>query len=81
MKQHHRKAAFRIVLANSKRRGVTSVLSAVMLGLLLTCMAFAIDVGYFAVMRAQAQNCADAAALAGAAAMFVNGPSVSSVIS
>jgi hypothetical protein len=45
------------------------VLSAVLLLAMAVYMAFVVDLGYIVVVRNQAQNCADAAALAGAWAM------------
>ena len=50
----------------SQRRGTILILSALLLIGLLFCLAFAIDVGYMAMVRTEAQRCADAAALASA---------------
>ena len=49
-----------------RRRGAIVVLAAILMVVLLAMVAFAIDLGYLAVVRTQAQNCADAAALAAA---------------
>lgn len=56
----------------SCRRGTVVPLVAISLIALLGCVALAVDLGMFAVSRAQAQNLADAAALAGARAMTWN---------
>jgi hypothetical protein len=53
----------------NNRKGTVVLLAAFTLALLLTCLAFAVDVGMLCVVRTQAQRCADAAALAGAWAM------------
>jgi len=52
--------------AGDKRRGVIVVLTAVFLAVLLGFVAFAIDVGVLCLARGEAQNSADAAALAAA---------------
>ena len=52
-----------------RRRGVTLVLVAVTVPVLLICAALTIDVGYIYTLRAQVQNTADAAALAGTLAL------------
>lgn len=52
-------------LPNSARRGVVVPLTAVLLFILVGMVAFAVDVGYIAVARSEAQNAADAACLAG----------------
>jgi Flp pilus assembly protein TadG len=52
-----------------KRRGSVLVLAAVLMVVMLIFLAFAIDVGYMAVVRTQLQVAADSAALAGAAAL------------
>jgi Flp pilus assembly protein TadG len=49
------------------RRGAVAPLAALLLALLVGMLAFAIDVGYIAVVKGELQNAADAAALAGAA--------------
>lgn len=49
-----------------KQRGVVAVVTLVMLVVLLGCTAFSVDVGYLFNVRAELQNAADAAALAGA---------------
>jgi len=48
------------------RRGAILVLSAIMLSVLLLMTAFAVDVGYFLLVRSELQTSADAAALAAA---------------
>jgi Flp pilus assembly protein TadG len=53
-----------------KRRGVMIIFTAIMLVVLLGCVAFAIDLGYIIAARAQMQNAADAAALAGASQLL-----------
>jgi Flp pilus assembly protein TadG len=52
----------------SRRRGVIAVLSAVLFIVTLAIVAFAVDVGYLAVVRTQLQAAADSAALASAGA-------------
>lgn len=47
------------------RRGSISVMSALCLTLMLALTAFAVDIGYIAMTKAQLQNATDAAALAG----------------
>lgn len=50
----------------SDRRGNIVVLTAVLLVVILACVAFAVDVGYLCLVRTQSQNSADAAAMAAA---------------
>jgi Flp pilus assembly protein TadG len=50
-----------------RRRGAMAVFTAIMLIVLLGCVAFAVDLGYILAARAEMQNAADSAALAGAA--------------
>ena len=52
-----------------QRKGTIIVMVAVMLVVLLGCVALAVDIGYLYVARAELQRAADAAALAGAQAM------------
>lgn len=52
---------------NRKRRGAIAPLAALLLAVLVGMLAFAIDVGYMAVVKGELQSAADAAALAGAA--------------
>ncbi len=54
-----------------KRRGVVAVLIAVLLVPLMAMLAFAVDCGYIMHAKAELQNAADAAALAGAAKLLV----------
>ena len=54
-------------IGRSPRRGAIVVLAAVLLVVFLALAAFAIDVGYIALVRSELQNVADSAALAGAA--------------
>jgi len=49
-----------------QRRGATVILAVVMMGVLVGMLAFAIDIGYLATSKAEAQRTTDAAALAGA---------------
>ena len=49
-----------------KRRGSIVVLAALLMVLLVGMLAFAIDIGYMSTVKAELQNAADAAALAGA---------------
>ncbi len=51
----------------SKKRGAVLLLAALLLPFLIALLAFAIDIGYMAVMRTQCQAAADSAALAAAA--------------
>jgi len=51
---------------HQKRRGAVAPLTAIVMIVLLAMVAFAVDIGYLNVVRGQAQNCADSAALAGA---------------
>ncbi len=48
------------------RQGTMAVLAALFLVILLACVAFAVDLGYLCLARSQAQNAADAAAMAAA---------------
>jgi len=48
------------------RQGSMAVLAALFLVILLACVAFAVDLGYLCLARSQAQNAADAAAMAAA---------------
>ena len=50
----------------NRRKGAVVVLAAFFLVLMLACVAFTFDLGYLFMVRGQAQNCADAAALAAA---------------
>src|SRR5579871_5981243 len=52
------------------RRGLMAVLTAILLVFLLGCVAFAVDLGYIIAARAQMQNAADSAALAGASQLL-----------
>ena len=54
----------------ANRRGATVVTVVICLGLLMTMLAFAIDVGYICVTRAEMQNAADAGAMAGAQSLY-----------
>ena len=47
------------------RRGNIVVLTAVLLVVIIACIAFAVDIGYICLVRTQSQNAADAAAMAG----------------
>jgi hypothetical protein len=47
------------------RRGAAMIVGVIMMGVLVTMLAFAIDIGYIAVSKAEARRTADAAALAG----------------
>lgn len=59
------------ILGNRKpRRGTMAIFAAIMLVVLLACVAFAVDLGYIIAARAQMQNAADAAALAGASQLL-----------
>jgi Flp pilus assembly protein TadG len=51
-----------------RRRGIIAVLSALMFVVVLAMVAFAVDIGYMGVIRAQLQGAADSAALAAAGA-------------
>src|SRR5215831_9364312 len=51
---------------HGKRRGAIVPLAALLMAVLVGMLAFAIDVGYMATVKAELQNAADAAALAGA---------------
>jgi Flp pilus assembly protein TadG len=55
------------------RRGVILVMAAVLMVVLIACLAVSIDIGYIVVANAELQNAADAAAMAGARA-FPDGP-------
>lgn len=52
--------------SRNNRKGAIIVLSAFMMVIMVILLAFAIDVGYIANVRTEAQRCADAAALAAA---------------
>jgi hypothetical protein len=54
------------------QKGVSAVIIAVCLVMLLGFMALAIDIGHLAVARNELQNAADAGALAGAAELYTN---------
>lgn len=56
----------------SKRRGVITPLSAVLAVLLFGMVAFAVDLGWIAVVKSDLQNAADSAALAGANPLMDN---------
>ncbi len=47
------------------RRGAAMIVGVIMMGVLVSMLAFAIDIGYIAVSKAEARRTADAAALAG----------------
>ena len=66
----------RLGLGSDDRRGVIVMLVAVMLVILFGFMAFAIDLGHIAVVDAELQNAADAAALAAADEMGSLNPDV-----
>jgi Flp pilus assembly protein TadG len=51
---------------DGKRRGGVVVLAAFLMAILVGMLAFAIDIGYMSTVKAELQNAADAAALAGA---------------
>ncbi len=57
----------RRTLSRSSRRGAVALLTAVFMVILLGVVAFVVDIGYIAVAKNEAQNAADAAALAGMA--------------
>lgn len=50
--------------ASRKRRGAAMIVGVIMMGVLVSMLAFAIDIGYIAVSKAEARRTADAAALA-----------------
>jgi Flp pilus assembly protein TadG len=52
--------------SHPRRRGNVTVLTALLLVFIMACVAFAVDLGYIALVHAQLQNAADSAALAGA---------------
>jgi hypothetical protein len=56
----------------TQRHGAIVILAAAMAVVLVSCLAFAIDVGYLCTARSQAQHCADATALAAALEMTSN---------
>jgi hypothetical protein len=62
-----RKSRQRIRLPAQKRRGNIIVLSAILMIVMMAMCAFALDVGYICIMRAELQRAVDSAALAGAA--------------
>ncbi|MBN1588168.1 MAG: hypothetical protein JW888_01500 [Pirellulales bacterium] len=66
------KTGIRRAIRNPRRRGNIIVLSAVLMVFIVGIMAFTIDVGYLCMARSQAQNCADAAALAAGLEMVSN---------
>ena len=49
-----------------RRRGAAIILAAFLMGVLVSMLALAIDIGYIAASKAEARRTADAAALAGA---------------
>lgn len=51
--------------AKRSRRGAAMIVGVIMMGVLVSMLAFAIDIGYIAVSKAEARRTADAAALAG----------------
>lgn len=51
--------------AHRDRRGAAMIVGVIMMGVLVSMLAFAIDIGYIAVSKAEARRTADAAALAG----------------
>ena len=57
------------VFFSQQRNGAVIVMVAVMLVVLLGCVALAVDIGYLYVARAELQRAADAAAMAGALAL------------
>ena len=62
-----------MLFADRKRRRPGSAVisfTAVLMAVLLGMVAFAVDIGYIAVARAELQNGADAAALAGASRLL-----------
>ncbi|HEY2250866.1 MAG TPA: TadG family pilus assembly protein [Planctomycetaceae bacterium] len=63
------------VIAFHHRRGAVLTLVALLLVVLLGCLAFSIDLGYIQVARAQLQTAADAGALAGARGLTICCPS------
>ncbi len=62
-----RKSRERVRQPAQKRRGNIIVLSAILMIVMMAMCAFAIDVGYICIMRAELQRAVDSAALAGAA--------------
>ena len=54
----------------ANRRGAVLVLAALVMAFLLALAAFAVDLGYMCIVRAEAQNAADAAALAAGQELF-----------
>lgn len=69
-----------------QRRGIMALLTAFMLIILMACVAFAVDLGYIIAARAEMQNVADAAALAGASqlldpSLLQGSPSMSTALS
>src|SRR5271156_6798563 len=57
------------MIIQSRRRGTVLVLVAICIVGLLICMAMASDIGMMAIVRAQLQQAADTAAMAGARAL------------
>jgi Flp pilus assembly protein TadG len=62
-----------ILLTIKGETGVTAVLVAIMIVMLLGFAALAIDIGHLYVVRNELQNAADAGALAGAAKLYIDG--------
>ena len=58
--------------ARYKRVGAIAPLAAIMLPVMIAIMAFVVDYSYMCLVKAEAQRCADAAALAGAGSIYVN---------
>ena len=62
----------------NSRRGVVSVLAALLIAVLLGMVALSVDIGKVCVVQTQAQAVADAAALAGARGLSVSTAQVQS---
>ncbi len=60
----------RYLQASAERRGAVLPLAAIGIVFFIAMVAFAIDIGYIAVVRTELQSAADAAALASAAEMY-----------
>ena len=58
------------ILGNQK--GIALVYIAIVISVLMGCLGLAVDVGHLQLVRGQLQNAADAAALAGAAQLYVD---------
>lgn len=58
------------LMKSSRRAGAIAPLAAILMVAMLAMVAFGVDIGYIAVVRSEAQNAADSAALAGAARML-----------